>query len=61
MPRWFSSMTVPNHRKNRLASSSAPGTKTHAPAQSLRKLTAPSITVNRVTEPMIGHGLWCGM
>jgi hypothetical protein len=34
--------------------------KDQLPAQSLRKLTAPSISTNSVTEPTMGHGLLCG-
>lgn len=59
-PAWFSLMTVENQPKNSTASSSAPGTKDQAGAQSLRNATAPHMTQNSAMEPTIGQGLLCG-
>ena len=60
MPRSFSPMTVENQPKNSIARATAPGRKAQAPAQSLRKLTAPNISTNSVTEPTMGQWLLCG-
>ena len=61
MPCWFSPITVRNQPKNMQASSTSARRRTaQPPAQSLRYETAPSMSANSATEPMIGHGLPCG-
>ena len=62
MPSWFSRMTVPNQPINSTASMAKPRDRISEPAPAPSMVpTAPSMTVNRVTEPKNGQGLPWGM
>ncbi len=61
VPASLSLMTVRNQPMNITASSPRPSANMPAPNHSLSQAAKPSIVVNSATEPMIGHGVPCGM
>ena len=60
MPCWFSPMTSPNQPMNIATTSTKPGIIAQAGSQSFSSATAPSSSVKKDADAMIGHLLSWG-